>query len=208
MTRGFIIFFLSFISLILQAQEYKKISNPTACKNIIRAHHLSTQSIIADFSESIISDMFMVPQKGSGKIYYKQSQYIRWEHKEPKKKIILINGNSFRMNENGKELAGSKIKIVGKKIQEMILQMLTGAFVDEKDFIVMYYESLSQYKLVLTPKSNRMSKYISNIQLLFDKKSLVLLEMSMIENEKERIVYTFSNYQLNGMISDDKFSTF
>ena len=53
-----------------------------------------------------------------------------------------------------------------------------------------------------------MAKYISEIQLLFDKKSLILAEMSMIENEKEKVVYTFTNYQLNQIINDSKFYNF
>lgn len=208
MKKGLIVLFFFVTCSVVWSQEYKKITNPSECKKIIQGHHLSTKSLTADFSEKVFSSMFIVPQKGTGKLYYKQNQYIRWEHKEPQQKVILINGKSIRMSANGKEIAGAKTKFAGKKIQEMITQMLTGAFLDEKDFTVMYYESANLYKLVLTPKNNRISKYISAIDLLFDKKSLVLLEMHMIEEENERIEYTFSNYQMNGIISDDKFLKF
>jgi len=204
----FIILLVLLSDLFVFGQEFKPVSNIPECKKNIQNYHASMKSLVADFGEIVYSQMLIQPQKGSGKIYYKQVQKIRWEHNDPKKKIILISGKSFRMNENGKEVVGNNIKTVGKKIQDIMIKMLTGEFLNEKDFGITYYESGKQYKLLLRPKNNQMAKYISEIQLLFDKKSLILAEMSMIENEKEKVVYTFTNYQFNQIINDSKFYNF
>lgn len=196
------------ITSISFGQDYKKIANPASCKKAIQEHHKSAKSLSADFSEKVYSAMFETPQKGSGKMLYKQSQKIRWEHVDPKKQIILINGKSVRMSENGKEITNATSKTVVKKIQNMMLQMLSGDFLNEKDFTIVYYENASNYKLVLTPKSDRMARYISRVDLVFDKKALVLKEMSMIEDENEKIVYTFTNVQVNGAIGETKFTKF
>ena len=89
-----------------------------------------------------------------------------------------------------------------------MLQLLSGEFLNEKDFKIAYYENKTNYKLVLTPKSDRMSRYISQVELIFDKTQLTLKEMSLIEDEKEKIVYTFTNVKENGSIDDSKFTTF
>jgi chaperone LolA len=196
------------ISTISYGQEYKKIANPATCKKAIQEHHKSTKSLSADFSEKVHSAMFDAPQKGNGKMFYKHAQKIRWEHTEPKKQVILINGKSVRMSENGKEVTNATSKTVVKKIQNMMLQMLSGDFLNEKDFSIVYYENTSNYKLILTPKSDRMARYIARVELIFDKKALVLKEMSMIEDENEKIVYTFTNVQVNGTINDTKFTKF
>jgi outer membrane lipoprotein-sorting protein len=60
----------------------------------------------------------------------------------------------------------------------------------------------------LTPKSDRMARYIERIDLIFDKKDLILKEMSMLETAEEKIVYTFINVQVNGIIYDTKFTKF
>lgn len=196
------------ISLISFGQEYKKITNSASCKKSIQVHHKSAKSLSADFNEKIYSAMFETPQKGSGKMFYKQSQKIRWEHTAPKKQVILINGKTVQISENGKEVKNAASKTVLKKVQNIMLQMVSGEFLNEKDFSIAYFENTANYKLVLTPKNDRMARYINQVDLLFDKKTLVLKEMSMIEDENEKIVYTFTNVKVNGAIDDSKFTTF
>ena len=90
----------------------------------------------------------------------------------------------------------------------MMINLISGDFLNEKEFSISYFEDNSSYKLVLIPKSQGMSKYISSIILLFDKKNLVLNEMSLIESEADKIVYTFTNILLNESINDNKFVSF
>jgi outer membrane lipoprotein carrier protein len=196
------------ITSISFAQDYKKISNPASCKKAIQDQHKSAKSISADFHEKVYSEMFETPQKGSGKMFFKQSQKIRWEHTAPKKQVILINGKNVRMSENGKEVKNTASKTILKKVQNIMLQMLSGEFLDEKDFTIAYFENTVNYKLVLTPKNDRMARYIAQVELIFEKKSLVLKEMSLIEKENEKIVYTFTNVQVNGAIDESKFTIF
>jgi outer membrane lipoprotein carrier protein len=196
------------ITSISFAQDYKKISNPASCKKAIQDQHKSAKSISADFHEKVYSEMFETPQKGSGKMFFKQSQKIRWEHTAPKKQVILINGKNVRMSENGKEVKNTASKTILKKVQNIMLQMLSGEFLEEKDFTITYFENTVNYKLVLTPKNDRMARYIAQVELIFEKKSLVLKEMSLIEKENEKIVYTFTNVQVNGAIDESKFTIF
>jgi len=188
-------------------QAFTKITYPADCKKSILDPHVSMTSLTADFNETVYSSMFTTPRKGTGKLLYKKPQQIRWEHFEPTSKIYLINGPSCRMRESGKEVDGSKARIVGKRIQDLILQLLTGGFLEGNDFSIEYYESAKQYKLLLTPQQKRVSKYISRVDLIFDRETSVLMEMSLVETASDKIVYTFSKYQLNGVIADSNFST-
>jgi chaperone LolA len=195
-------------SAISYSQDYKKIANPSQCKKVIQNQQKTTKSLAADFRETVYSSMFEKPQKGSGKMLYKQAQKIRWEKIEPKKSIILINGKTILLSENGKEVSNPTAKTIVKKIQNIMVQMLSGDFLNEKEFTIAYFENGFNYKLQLTPKSDRMARYIERIDLIFDKKELILKEMSMIETAEEKIVYTFINVQLNGIINDTKFTKF
>ena len=190
------------------SQEFKKISDPSKCKSAIQKQQKLTRSLIADFKETLHSEMFEETQKATGKLYYKQAQKIRWEHISPVKKILLIDGNKVRYSEKGKEIKDPSTKAIVKKIQSLMVKMLSGTFLDDKDFKISYYENSSQYKLELKPLSQRMSKYIDYVVLVFDKKYLQLKEMSLVESENEKLVYSFSNALLNNSISDIKFSDF
>lgn len=205
LTLSFFLTFFLFSSIM--AQDYKKLTDKTACKAAIEKKHKSITTLSANFSESTHSSMFKTPKKGSGTLHYKKKDKIRWEHTSPNKQVILINGKTVKLSENGKEITNATSKQVVKKIQNMMVQMISGDFLNEKDFSIVYYENTSNYKLVLTPKNDRMKKYIKHVDLIFDKKALTLKEMTMAESDTEKVVYTFTDTQLNETINDSKFTT-
>lgn len=206
----FITSFLLFIAIsgASFAQEYTKIPDPKGCKTALEKQHKETKSIQSDFSETASSSLLSAPQKGSGKMWYKKEDKIRWEKTKPESQIILINGKTVKLQEKGKEVSSASSKMVVKKIQQLMVQMMTGDFLNEKDFKISYYESKTNYKLVLTPKSDKMKRYVAEISLIFGKEQLLLKELTMKQNETDKLVYSFTNMQQNGTINDSKFTTF
>lgn len=206
----FITSFLLFLTIsgTSFAQEYTKLSDPKACKTALEKQHKETKSIQSDFSETASSSLLSTPQKGSGKMWYKKEDKIRWEKTKPESQIILINGKTVKLQEKGKEVSSASSKMVVKKIQQLMVQMMTGDFLNEKDFKITYYESKTNYKLVLTPKSDKMKRYVAEISLIFGKEGLLLKELTMKQNETDKLVYSFTNMQQNGTINDSKFTTF
>lgn len=201
-------FFFLLLGSSLFAQEYTKISDPKACKAALEKQHKETKSIQADFTETASSSLLSTPQKGSGKMWYKKENKIRWEKNKPDSQVILINGKEVKLQEKGKEVSSASSKMVVKKIQQLMVQMMTGEFLNEKDFKITYYENKSNYKLILVPKSDKMKRYVAEISLIFAKEELLLKELTMKQNDTDKLVYSFSNMQQNGTINDSKFTTF
>ncbi|WP_343635278.1 outer membrane lipoprotein carrier protein LolA [Fluviicola sp.] len=192
----------------VSAQEYSKIADPKACKAALEKQHKETKAIQADFMETATSPLLTTAQKGSGKMWYKKENKIRWEKSKPESQIILINGKTVKLQEKGKEVSSASSKMVVKKIQGLMVQMMTGEFLNEKEFKISYYENKSNYKLVLTPKSDKMKRYVSEINLVFVKKELTIKELVMLTDNDNKLVYSFSNMEVNGTINDSKFTTF
>ena len=207
MRKSLTVLFFFLIS-VSWSQSYTKVKNSGDCKSRIEQKAKSTHSISANFSETIFSSLYNNPKQGSGILRYKKSNKIRWEHGSPKKQIVLINGSKVRLFENGKENKNAASSQVIKKVQSLMVQLFSGEFLNEKEFFIDYYESTSEFKLILRPKSSRMSKYISKVEMYMDKKSLVLNKMSLIENEDERIEYSFSKVQYNTTIQETSFTQF
>lgn len=202
------LFFFLFLSATLSAQDYTKIADPKACKAALEKQHKETKAIQADFTETATSPLLTAAQKGSGKMWYKKENKIRWEKSKPESQIILINGKTVKLREKGKEVSSASSKMVVKKIQGLMVQMMTGEFLNEKEFKISYYENKSNYKLVLTPKSDKMKRYVSEIILIFNKKELTIKELTMLTDNDNKLVYSFSNMEVNGTINDSKFTTF
>ena len=123
-------------------------------KRVLVEHSKGLQSISADFEELVYSYLFDVPIKASGKLLYENenSCKIRWEHFLPKSKIILIDGSSFRIQDQGVEINNSSAKRVMGQIQKLMLSLFSGSFLNEKRFNVTFFENDKQYKYVLSPK--------------------------------------------------------
>lgn len=197
--------FFVLLSFSLSAQDFKSVSDKSAVKSAIEKKHKETTSITADFSEKIYSDMFKDAQVGKGRFYFKKDQKVRWENTSAQQ-LILINGDKVKLYEKGKLNSNPTSQKVVKQIQGMMISMLSGDFLNEKDFSISYFENPTSYKLVLSPKSPRMSKYINKIELLFDKKSCLLDELGMFESKNQKIIYTFTNLKINQSIADSKFT--
>jgi len=200
-----LLFFFYFLSSF--AQDYKKLQDPVTFAKSLKAKMDITKSLSADFKETVVSEMFDNPQKADGKFWYKQKDKIRWEHTSPKKQVILINGEKLKMSENGKEVSNATSKMIVKKVQGLMVKLMSGDFLSSKDFKISYYENTSAYKLVLTPVSSKISKYVEKIELVFTKKGLLMTEMSIFESDTEKVMYSFSNINENQSIQDAKFTT-
>lgn len=203
--KYFLIIATFFLSIGLYAQDFKSVSDKNGVKAAIEKKHNETTSITADFSEKIHSDMFKEPQTGSGKFYFKKDDKVRWDHTSAKQ-LILISGDKVKLYENGKLVNNPASQKVVKQIQGMMISMLSGDFLNEKDFSIGYFENSKSYKLVLTPKNPRMAKYMSKIELLFNKKTYLLDEMMMVESKNQKIIYTFTNLKTNQTIAESKFT--
>jgi outer membrane lipoprotein-sorting protein len=152
--------------------------------------------------------MFNSVKTAKGILKYKQTDKIRWEHTAPKKKIILINGANVKLKENGEEINNAAANRVVKKVKSLMLQLFNGKFLDEKEFNISYYQNNNYYKLILKPKSSRTSRYISQIEIILDKKLLSIHKLILKETEEDKIVYTFSSIQMNHSVSDSNFTLF
>lgn len=198
-------FILLTLSSVSFSQSFTSVSDKNPVKAEIEKKHNETTSITADFSEKVHSDMFKEPQSGNGKFYFKKENKVRWEHTSSKQ-LILINGDKVKLYEDEKLVTNPASQKVVKQIQGMMLSMLSGDFLNEKDFSITYQENTKSYKLTLTPKNPRIAKHLTKIELLFNKKSLLLDEMTMIEKGNQKIIYTFTNLKTNQTIADAKFN--
>ncbi|MDX2361713.1 MAG: outer membrane lipoprotein carrier protein LolA [Crocinitomicaceae bacterium] len=206
--RKFLLLIFLFGALGANAQSYTRIKDPTDCKKKINASATNTLTISAKFKEEVFSSMFNSTKIGTGILKYKKDNKIRWEHFAPKKQIVLINGTKVRMQEDGHEVKNAASNQIIKKVQSLMIQLFSGEFLNEREFKISYFENSESYKLILVPKSSRMSKYIASVEMIFNKKTLKLSQMTLKESDADKIVYSFSNVTFNGELSDTNFTKF
>ena len=188
------------------SQDFKKMDKLEACKKALQEKHKQLKTLKADFEEISNNSMLNETQKSTGVFYFQKDDKIRWENKSPKQRAILISGKNVKLYEDSKEVKNATTKMVVKRVQDLMLNMLGGDFLNETEFSITYYENSSSYKLVLVPKTAKLKKYVSKMELIFNKTSLLLQELKMISIDDDKVTYKFTNVKPNITIAETVFT--
>ena len=206
--KSIVILLLSFytiVSFTTNDEGFTKVKEKDKVLNELKRVANKTNTIKADFIEEKYLAAFKKPQVSSGKFYYKADDKMRWEQNTPFEYIILINGNSLRIKENGKEKNIPASGRIALKINDFMLKIIGGNF-ENKDFETFCYESTNRYKLELIPKTKQIRKIYTKFELFFLKKNKRLQQMIFFEANGDKRITTYSNQKYNESISDKIFN--
>ncbi len=207
--RNFIFVFTFLISSIgVQAQETKMITSEIkAFKVQISEVSKRTTTILADFVQYKHLDFLTSDIKTSGNMAFKAPNWVKWEYTNPYKYSVIFKDDLLLINDGGTK---SNIKMgsskLFKKLNELIVNSVTGDMFDDEEFEVSYYKTQDSNKVVFVSKDKKLAKMISIFELHFNKKDGEVLEVKMIEPSEDYTKIVFSNKVVNSEINDEIFS--
>jgi outer membrane lipoprotein-sorting protein len=194
--------------LRVHAQEFKRVDHPEPIFAALKANSEKVHTISADFAEVRYASYLKEPLKSSGQFFYQKKEQMRWEQQKPSSYIILINGNSLRISEQGKE---KNIKSAGNMagmIRETLLMMVSGDFQASKSFEKTVSHHAGNYLVTLTPLERRLKQRYDRLELLFSKSTLGLKQLTFFEKAGDKQVMTFSNEKVNASLAPTIFTQF
>lgn len=177
---------------------------------ILRLKEQSQQNktIKADFTEERYMSVLKEPQKSSGIFYYKKDNMLRWEKTAPSSYIFISADNKVKVRESDKVKDVSSVNQVIGRIKDLMLTLVNGNFNDSKQFEPSYFQTAQSYIVKLKPRNKRMSNSFEYIQLSFNKKNMLLDELSFFEKSGDKNVMKFSNQRVNIPLTDTLFTNF
>lgn len=177
---------------------------------ILRLKEQSQQNktIKADFTEERYMSVLKEPQKSSGIFYYKKDNMLRWEKTAPTSYIFISADNKVKVRESDKVKDVSSVNQVIGRIKDLMLTLVNGNFNDSKQFEPSYFQTAQSYIVKLKPRNKRMSNSFEYIQLSFNKKNMLLDELSFFEKSGDKNVMKFSNQRVNIPLADTLFTNF
>ena len=205
--------FVSIIALCLNVVafgqgDYKSVSDPTTLLNKLKSVSNNTSTISADFVEEKHLAVLNLPQTSQGHFYYQKDDKMRWQQNSPSKFIFLMNGESLRIQDEGKEKdLGEGIKIASR-INKFMMGLIQGDYQDDKKFMTECFESDSDYMIVLTPQNKTLKKMYSTLKLHFSKKDYRLQKISFFETNGDNKIVTFTNQEYNKTLKNELFTKF
>ena len=132
---------------------------------------------------------------------------MRFQQLSPYPYIILINGESLRISDNGQEKHIPKRGNVAAKVNGFLLSLIQGDFSVTKNGSLTCFESSNTFKLVLVPGEKMLSKVYQEIVLYFDKESVRLEKIFFQETSGDTKTMFFSNQTYNSDILESIFNS-
>ena len=206
---SFVLFVLVFYCLSSFSQSsFKAIKDISLFKSNLAEMTEKTNTIKSDFIQeknlSFLSEKII----SKGLFYFKKENKIRWQYTEPFDYLIIINENKIYIKDEDRE---SKYDMASNKIFKEINKIITGCVQgdilnNDKEYKIEYYENDNFYYVKLTPYSEKMKEFLSNINIYFDKKDFSVSKLEMIELSGDYTIIEFINKKLNEEIPDKEFN--
>lgn len=201
-----IILMLVLVSFSSSKKGYELSKNPAEVLSKLKNTAKNTKTIVADFTEETFLAVLAKPQLSTGKFHYKTDDKMRWSQKTPFEYIIMINGESLRIKNNGKEQTNVGTKKMAGKVNEFMLKMINGNYQDDKDIKTIVYESKVNYMLEMTPTTKPMNKIYSKFEMYFSKSTKRLESIIFFQPGGDKKITTFSHQKYNTTLDNSIFT--
>jgi len=200
------VFLFSSLTLLGQVPGFVAAKNVDELKKKLRQKHQSTQTLKADFTQEKHLTFMKDKAVSKGILTVKQGKKIRIEYTSPFVYLVVINEGKLYIKD-GKKV--TKVNIDSdksfSKINEVLLHSIDGNLEASKEFMVSYWENKEQWLLQLTPTSNKPEDLFQKINVYFDKATLQLDLLQLLEKSGDQTKMKFENPQINIAIPDETF---
>ena len=196
------------VSFFAMAQEVEmSVLASTELRNRVVEKSRNTSSIISDFEQYKHLDFLSNDIISTGKLTYKSPSSIRWEYKEPFVYSAIFKNNKLYINDDGVK---SKVNLDGNKtfksLNNLIIKSVRGDMFDKEKFDISSYENSETYIVHFKSLDKALKKLISEFVLTFDKESLNVIQVKMIESSNDFTLLKFLNQQTNQSVADEVFT--
>lgn len=202
-----IVFIILFFSATLNAQEKKVLTNPEKFKTELKLQAKETKTIIASFTQEKFMSFMKEPQLSEGIFYYEKANKMRWEQNLPTNYVMLINEETVRIKDNGKEKNMKGANKMMSKINTLMLGLVNGDIIEDNSFTTTYFVSDAYYIVQLIPKQKRLQSIFNTIELSFSKTTTRLKVLTFYESAEDKSVIKFFDEKFNQPIQSSIFLT-
>jgi len=198
----FLISTLLAISIVTSAQQSIK-------EDFLQRFYASNDtitSIQSDFVQIRTLSIMEEPLVSSGQFTYKKPELMKWDQQFPTPYYFILNGaNVIRFDgEKRKKIAANSPQV--SYFKDFILGTVSGSMFESEQFLSTFTKKGDKIKIVLVPQQKTMLKRIGKIELVFGYGKMVLLELTLVEAEGDKMAVHFSNQKFNTITSNAIFN--
>ncbi len=177
-------------------------------KQQINAVASKMQTMQCDFVQTKYMKLLNDKMVSQGKMYYQQSDKLRWEYTSPYTYTFVLNGSKVMLNKGKRsDVINVNQSKFFKEIARIMMNSVVGkCLTDEKDFKVSISSTATQWVATLVPQRKDMKQMFQKIVLYFSRSAKMVSTVELIEKKGDRTVIQLKNVKTNSPINAKVFS--
>lgn len=161
-----------------------------------------------DFVQTKHMKMLNDKMVSRGKMYYQQSDKLRWEYISPYTYTFVLNGSKVLL---GKGKRSDVINVNQSKFFKEIARIMMNSVIgkcltDKKDFRTSIATAQGEWIATLVPQRKEMKQMFQKIVLHFNKQRMMVSTVELVEKKGDRTVIQLTNVKTNSQINAKVFS--
>ncbi len=203
----YIVFLVVSISTVTGQETALSRAEIVAFKENVKLVSTKTKTIESSFTQYKHLEFLSNDIKTSGKMIFKVPNLVKWAYTEPFQYSVIFKEDKILINDEGKK---SDVNIgssqLFKKLNQLIVNSISGNMFDNNEFEISYHKTDSYYRINFLFKNKDINTYIKQFVLKFDKKNYRVFEVKMIEPSEDYTQIIFDDQKVNQPIKDEVFT--
>lgn len=197
-----VLFFLMALCLCLLNLSAQKV-NEAKVKLQINAVASKMKTMQCDFVQTKYLKMLNDKMVSRGKMYYQQSNKLRWEYTYPYTYTFVLNGSRVLISKGKRnDVINVNQSKFFKEIARIMMNSVVGkCLTDSKDFKVSLTGASAEYVATLYPQQKQMKQMFQKIILHFNKQNSTVSKVELIEKKGDRTIIELKNVKSNAPIN-------
>lgn len=197
-----VLFSLMALCLCLLNLSAQKI-NEAKVKQQINAVASKMKTMQCDFVQTKYLKMLNDKMVSRGKMYYQQSNKLRWEYTSPYTYTFVLNGSKVLISKGKRsDVINVNQSKFFKEIARIMMNSVVGkCLTDSKDFKVSLTGATAEYVATLYPQQKQMKQMFQKIILHFNKQKSTVSKVELIEKKGDRTIIELKNVKSNAPIN-------
>lgn len=193
---------------ITTAMAHSQSTADAKIKQQINAVSSKMQTMQCDFVQTKYMKLLNDKMVSQGKMYYQQSDKLRWEYTSPYTYTFVLNGSKVMLNKGKRsDVINVNQSKFFKEIARIMMNSVVGkCLTDEKDFKVSISSTATQWVATLVPQRKDMKQMFQKIVLYFSRSAKMVSTVELIEKKGDRTVIQLKNVKTNSPINAKVFS--
>ncbi len=161
-----------------------------------------------DFVQTKYIKMLNDKMVSKGKMYYQQSDKLRWEYSSPYAYAFVLNGSKVLISRGKRnDVVNVNQSKFFKEIARIMMNSVVGkCLTDTKDFKTNITGTQSEYIATLYPKQKQMQQMFQKIILHFNRQKSIVSKVELIEKKGDRTIIELLNVKTNAPIDAKVFT--